>query len=246
MRGFSGIVHRKRVIVLKMIAAIDVPLWIQIFVITGIILILFVVPIRILWEMTKGGRDRRKRIEDFAGRLRERFDEVETKRSVFGTDVIRFKHEGRSVSISLPEKDEVVVRLEVPSPPKFPCVIRTKSGIAWPFALEGIRLLPRIRIYDALLDDAVLIHSTRPFGDYLRELALAAVPPKGKPAGIAENIIVLRRAPGLRWFRLMMSEGGGFRVRFRLRAEDLLYRPDELESVVHHATALYDSLVIDS
>lgn len=229
---------------MSMLAAIDIPLWIQIFVVTGILLVIFVVPLRILWEMTKGGRERRQKVEQFADRLRERFDEVEIKRSLFGTDVLRFKHEGRPVAILLPEPEEILLRLEVKIQPKFPCVIRTKSGIVWPFACEGAQLLSRVPIHEPVLDDAVLVYSTSVFGGFLREMAQDSLRATGKPAGLTESIVVLRRSPGVRSFRLMMSESGGFRVRFRLRTEDLLYRPDELEAVIHHTMALYDALVL--
>jgi hypothetical protein len=41
-----------------------------------------------------------------------------------------------------------------------------------------------------------------------------------------------------------MSPSGGFRLSFLLRADDLLYRADELEAAVHHAFRLYDFLVL--
>lgn len=222
----------------------DIPVWIQLFVITGIILVIFVVPIRILWEMTRGSRDRKRRIEELADRLRERFNEVEIQRSLFGADRVRFKHEGRVVSMHLLEDDEVLFRLEPKISPKFPCVIKTKGGIVWPIAWEGMRPLSRIPIHDPLLDDAVLIYTTPIFGGYLREAALAGIPLQGKPKGITESIIVLRRMPGVRRFRLMMSEDEGFRILFRLRTHDLVHRPDEVESAIHHLFALYDALVM--
>lgn len=223
---------------------IDVPIWIQIFVITGIVLIVIAVPIRILWELTRGGRERRKKIHDIADRLRERFREVSLTRTPFGADRIRFKLDGRPVTLFFPDEDELLLRLDVKIAPKFPCVIRSKGGMEWPVAFEGMRFLRRIRTFDPLLDDAVIIYSTSLFGAYVRELARDQIGLEGKPKGIAESLIVLNRTPGLRRFRLLMSELGGFRLHLHLRTEDLRYRPDEMEAVVHHALRLYDALVL--
>jgi hypothetical protein len=223
---------------------LDIPLWIQIFVVAGIVLIIFVVPIRILWEMTRGARDRKRRVQEFADRLREKFAGVEIKKSVLGPDKIAFKHEDRKLTMQFPEDDEVLLSFDVNIAPKFPLVIKTKGGIEWPVAWEGFRCLGRIRIYDPVLDDYVLIYSTPLFGAYLREAAQAAIPLQGKPKGITESIVILRRVPGVRKFRLTMSESRGFRIWFRLRTQDLVYRPDELEAVIHHAGRLYDALVL--
>lgn len=222
----------------------DVPVWIQVFVIAGIALIVVAVPVRMIWEATRGSRDRRRKVDAFADRLRERFREVSVARSLFGSDRIRFKHKDRPITLFFPDEDEILVRLEVNISPKFPCVIRTKGGIEWPLAFEAMRPLRRIRTYESVLDDSVLIYSTPLFGAFLREAALDGIPREGKPKGVAESLVVLRRTPGVRWFRLMMSEPGGFRILFRMRTEDLMYRPDELEAVVHHAAQLYDALVL--
>jgi hypothetical protein len=222
----------------------EIPHWIQYFVVGGIALVIILVPLKIFWEMSRGTRERRRKLHEFADRLRERFNEVQVAWSILGVHRIRFKHEGRKVSVILPDDDELVVRLEENISPKFPCVIKTKGCIEWPWAFVGLRPLGRIKIFDSLLDESVLIYSTPVFGGYLREMALDAVSLEGGPKGITESIIILRKTPGVRRFRLSMSESTGFRVGFKMRTEDLRFRPDELEAVVHHALKLYDAMVL--
>lgn len=219
----------------------DVPSWIQLFVLGGIVLLALLVPAKILFELTKTSRDRTQRAQDLAERLRERFQEVAFERGFLAPHRVRFAHGGRKARIVLPEDDEIELRLEGAAPP-FPLVARTRGAIALPWALEGARLLPLLRTFDSLIDDAVALYATGAFAGYVREAALDGLPAGGKPKGIAESLFVLRRVPGIRGFELRMSPSRGLRLRFTLRTQDLLHRPDELEAVVHHAWALFDAL----
>jgi hypothetical protein len=105
-------------------------------------------------------------------------------------------------------------------------------------------MLPRILTHDPLIDEATLLYASPPFAAYLRELALDGLPAEGKPTGLAESLVVLRKMNGVDRFEFRMSPSGGVRVAFRLRSEDLLFRTEELESAVHHAFQLYDLLVL--
>ena len=87
---------------------IDVPHWVQVFVLVGIALVVIVVPIRILYEMTKDSRDRSKRFQDLSDRLREKFGGVEAHRTIFGMSRIEFKHEGRPATVYQPADDEIM------------------------------------------------------------------------------------------------------------------------------------------
>ena len=109
---------------------------------------------------------------------------------------------------------------------------------------ESFRILPRILTHDPLIDDSIALYATPIFGSYIREAALDGIPAEGKPTGLAESLVILRKMPGVRRFELRMSPSAGFRLSFRLRTDDLLYRPEELESAVHHAFQLYDLLVL--
>jgi hypothetical protein len=225
---------------------IEIPHWVQVFVLVGIALVVIVVPIRILYEMTKDSRERSRRFTDLAERLGERFGGVESRRTVFGLSRIDFQHEGRPATVYQPADDELMIQLEPKVQPKFHLIARTAGAWTPSAALmwEALKVLPRIRTHDPLIDEAVALYATPIFGGYLREAALDGIPAEGKPTGLAESLVILRRMPGVRRFELRMSPSGGFRLSFKLRADDLLYRPEELESAVHHAFQLYDLLVL--
>jgi hypothetical protein len=225
---------------------IEIPHGIQVFVLIGIALVVVVVPIRILYEMTKDSRDRSKRFQDLADRLKEKFSAVEAHRTIFGMSRIEFKHDGRPASVYQPGDDEILIQLEPKIEPKFHLIARTRGALAPPIAMmwESFRILPRILTQDPLIDDMIALYATPVFGSYLREAALDGIPAEGKPTGLAESLVILRKMPGVRRFELRMSPAAGFRVSFRLRADDLLHRPEELESAVHHIFQLYDLLVL--
>jgi len=223
-----------------------IPPWIQAFVLVGVGLVLLVVPIKVLFELTKGARDRMGKLRDLADRLKERFGAVQVERGVFGPSLIRFTHGGRPAVLLRPEDDEVVLRLEPTVQPGSCMIIRTHGLVDWNYAIlwEQFRLLRRVKTYDPLIDEALAIYAAGPFGGLLREMALDGIPAQGKPTGLAESLVVLRRLPGIHRMELRMSPAGGFRLFLRLRADDILFRPDELEAAVHHTFQLYDLLVL--
>jgi hypothetical protein len=209
-------------------------------------LVVVLVPLKVLLELTKGARARMAKLRDLAERLKERFGAVHVERGVLVPSLIRFTHEGRPATLSRPEEDELLLRLEPRVRPGSCLIVRTQGAIDWGFAVlwDSLRVLRRIRTHEPLIDEALAIYASGSFGQYLRELALDGIPAEGKPTGLAESLLVLRRLPGVSRMKLVLSPAGGFRLGLRLRADDLLYRPDELESLVHHAYALYDLLVI--
>ncbi len=221
-----------------------IPPWIQAFVIGGIALVILVVPLKVVWEMTKGSRDRTARLRALADRLKERFGAVSFGWGILDRDRIHFTHEGRPTCVVQPDEDEIEIRLEPKVAPGFHVVVRTRGRFAWPIAWESFRPLPRVLTHDPLIDESMAIYASGTFAGYIRDLALQGMPAGGKPEGLAESLIILRRLPGVEKFEFRMSPGGGFRVWFRLRTDDLVYRPDEMESAVHHAFRLYDLLVL--
>ncbi len=215
-----------------------IPEWIPIFVLAGIALVVIAVPLRMAWSATRGLRDRRQKLDDFADRLRGRFGEVAIHRSLLGADSIDFKHEGRAVSVTVHGTKSLVVRLKPEPPLQFPCVIVPCRGFLLPWAMADLRLLARMPMYDPLVDQSVAIYTTPVFGNFLRERIVDALNPEGKPSRIAEDLVVLRSTPGVRRFRLWTVPDGGMTMRLSLRTEDVFYRPDELESLVHHMSQL--------
>ncbi len=221
---------------------LDIPVWVQAFVLGGIALLTLVVPVRILFELTKTSRDRTRKAQDLADRIRERFGGVRFERGFLSPHRVRFTHEGREAVALFPDEDELEIRLQPKVAPPFPFVARTRGAFAWPAAVEGFRWLPLLRMFDSLIDESIAIYATGAFAGFVREAALDSLHAGEKPKGIAESLFVLRRAPGVRSFELRMSPSRGFRLRFDLRTQDLVHRPDELESLIHHAWRLYDAL----
>jgi len=156
---------------------IDVPHWVQVFVLVGIALVVIVVPIRILYEMTKDSRDRNRRFQDLADRLREKFGGVEAHRTIFGMSRIEFKHEGRPATVYQPADDEIMIQLEPRIEPKFHVIARTLGPLSPGFAVmwESFRILPRIMTFDPLIDDSIAIYATPIIGGYLREAAIDGI-----------------------------------------------------------------------
>ena len=225
---------------------IEVPHWVQLFVLVGIALVVIVVPIRILYEMTKDSRERSRRFKELTDRLKERFGGVEAHRTVFGLSRVDISHEGRPATVYQPADDEIMIQLEPKIQPKYHVIARTLGPLSGGFAMmwESFRLLPRVLTFDPLIDESIALYASPVFGNYLREAMIDGIPAEGKPTGLAESLVILRKMPGVRKFELRMSPSGGFRLSFKLRADDLLYRPDELEAAVHHAFRLYDLMVL--
>ena len=225
---------------------IEIPGWIQTFVLAGIGLLFVVVPVRVIWGMTREGRERRRKLQELADRLKGRFGPVRIEGGFLGGRRIRLTHEDRPAAIARPRPGEIALRLEPGVEPRAHAVLRTRGRITWPFAWmgESLRLLRRVHMVDPLIDETVAVYASSVYGSYLRELALAGIAPTGKPTGLVESVVVLRRLPGVRSFELRMSPSGGFRIRFRLDADDLLHRPEDVESALHHAFRLYDLMAM--
>jgi hypothetical protein len=221
----------------------EIPAWIPYFVLGGIAFIIVVVPLKILWEATTSRRERSQKVEKFLDRLRERFNEVSFRRGIIGPSRVTFKHNARKVTLWIADLDELVVQLDENISCKMPMVVKTKGRWTPKWALLGLRPLPRVLTHDSMIDDAVAIYATAALASYLYEVVQFSVTKEGKPSEVADSLIVLRRAPGVRKFRLTMTPEGPLRIRLRLSTEDMLYRPDQLESVIHHLQRLYDTLV---
>src|SRR5262245_25571680 len=131
-----------------------VPEWIQYFVLAGIGLVVIAVPLRIIWAATRGLRKHNDKMDEFADRLRERFNEVQVKRAIIGPTCVHFKHENRKATVTVHGDEDIVVRLDESISAKFPVVVKTQRRFLLPWALVGLRVLPRIRTFDALVDDA--------------------------------------------------------------------------------------------
>ena len=225
---------------------IEIPGWIAGFVLGGIALLLVVVPLRVLWDLTRRSRLRARRLRELADRLRGSFEEVRLEGGFPAPSRIRAAHEGRPLALALPRPSELLLRPEPGRTPAAHLILRTRGRWAWPWALQwdSLRLLRRVRTGDPLVDETMAVYASPALGTWIRELALLGTDAGGKPSPLVESLVILRRLPGIGRMELRISPAGGFLVRFRLRAEDLLYRPEDVEAAAHHAFRLFDLLAM--
>lgn len=220
-----------------------IPEWVQLFVLAGIGLVIVAVPLRLIWAATRGARLHGEKMDQFADRLRERFNEVKVHRGIIGPASFSFKHERRKFAVTVHDMRSLVVRLDESPSPKLPCVVTTKGRFTPPWAMLGLRVLPRVEMCDSLVDDAVAFYADAAFGGFVRDMITDAATIEGKPSGIVDSLTVIRRLAGVRKFRLAMVPEGAMSLRLKLRTEDVFYRPDALESACHHMGELYDRFV---
>ncbi len=221
---------------------IDIPGWIQAFVLGGIALLMVVVPVRVVWGMTSKSRRLRRDLQELAARLKGRFEGARVEGRFPAPPRIYASYEGRPVAVTRPRSDEIALSINPGTGAIAHAVIRTAGRIRPPFSImwESLRILRRRRLLDPLVDDALDAYATPAFGMLLGELALDGAGGRAKPSALVESLAVLRRLPGVKWWEIRMSPSGGFRLRLRLRSDDLLYRPEDLESAAHHAFRLHD------
>lgn len=225
---------------------IGIPVWIQVFVLGGIALLLVGVPARVLWGMTRRSRERARRLRDLADRLRGHLQDVRLEGGFPGARRIRAAHEGRPLALALPSPSELLLRLEPGRAPAARLIVRTRGRWDWPWAVlwDPPGFLRRTRTGDPLVDETLAVYASPALGSWIRELALSGTDPRIQPSPLVESLVLLRRLPGVERMELRISPAGGFLLRLRLRSEDLLYRPEDLESAAHHAFRLFDLLAM--
>ena len=67
-----------------------IPEWLVVSILVAIGLIIIAVPIRVLTKMTRGSRDRTRKVQELADRMKERFGGVSLERSMLGPPRIGF------------------------------------------------------------------------------------------------------------------------------------------------------------
>lgn len=206
---------------------------------------LLVLPIKLLWSTLRKRRKASEKMRECANRLPEKFNEVKVGGFFTGAKKIRMKFKDRPLSLTQTGENEVTLRIESDGIPACPLLIKTRGRFLWAWTFFEWEFLPRIVTNEPLLDEGFLLYAPPYFGEYLRERAHVETSTEGDPKGMTESLVVLRRLAGVRSFILRLSRRGGFRIVFRLRNDDLLYRPEELESAAHHAIQILDELAMD-
>lgn len=222
----------------------EIPDWIETFVLVGIGLLIVAVPVRVAYDMTRASRDRARRLRDLADRLRERFGPVRVESAFLGPAFLKLVHEGRTALVSLPGENAVALRLDPGPDPSVRAVFRSRRWVRSPFTFtkDGWRVLERVPAADPLVDGAVDVYADAATAWAIRDLWVGGAPESSSPSPLVESLVILAKLPGVREFQLRISPRGDSRALFRLARQDLVHRPDEMESALHHAFRIHDLL----
>lgn len=179
-----------------------------------------------------GAREKRAALESS---LREAFGDVEVVTLPFGLTRLRVRpptpKEGEpplAWTLRLPRPTRLEVESEEPLP-GLPCLIVAPAGPGW---LNWLRFwLPRpITTGDRLADATFRVHPS----PSLRPLAFELV----QSGTLVEPLVVMRRLPGVRQLEIETG-ASGCRAILELAGDELLYRPERLESLLTNLEKVY-------
>jgi hypothetical protein len=205
------------------------------FFVISILLVLVSIPATLLWRAIKSSRESDDRLGRLAERLREKFGEVSPRRPFFGPPVVSFKVEGRKAHLQIvdPKRLRLLVE-ESPSVP-LPVVIRSKGWSLWPAG----GFLQRLTTNDPLIDDGVEIYAASTFAGFLSDRFLDGAGGEVGRSELTDSLFVLKGVSGVKGFEFRFAPNVGTSADLRLKTEDLFYRVDELESLIHHLHLLH-------
>ncbi len=193
---------------------------------------------RLAWRWFRRRSEHRSRADHVAVRLREVFREVSPRRGL-GAPAIDFKDKGRACRLVLHSARKLSVEMEIQPDVPLPVVIRSRKWLKiWP-VLHGLEALERVVLADAVVDDQVELYANGMFAAFIQDRVMEQVPLDGPPTGLGESLLVLSATPGVRSYEVRFEPGGRDRLHLKLRTEDLLYRPEDLESLLHHVANLH-------
>lgn len=202
---------------------IEIPRWIQGVMLAAMLLVVVGVPLRVIWEMRRDARGRRRLLEGLADRLGARME----------GGWVAFTAEQRPARLRAESERELELRVDEAISPKVP--FRACSG-RWgpPWIVPGCS---RVRLGDPMADREWRIWTTRGFGALLQDVVLQPT-----PEPLVESLAVLRGIPGVKRVDLSLSPDSGLRLRLSLAGSDLIYRPDLVEAALHHACRIHRRL----
>ena len=201
----------------------------------GILLLLVALPAGILWRALKASRESDDRLGRLATRMRERFGEVAPRRPFFGPPQIAFKVDGRKALLEVSDPRRIRIRLDESPDVPLPVLIRSRGWTLWPAGGS----LQRVPTGDPLLDDRVEIFAGSSFAGFLGDRFLDGTGGETSRSELADSLIVLGNLSGVKGFEFRFAPDEGVGVDLRLKTEDLLYRMEELESLLHHLHELH-------
>jgi hypothetical protein len=100
--------------------------------------------------------------------------------------------------------------------------------------------LQRISTGEALIDDSTEIYAAATFAGFLSDRFLDGLGGETSRSELGDSLIVLKSLSGVRAFEFRFAPDDGVGADLKLKTEDLFYRVDELESMLHHLHVLHE------
>lgn len=209
--------------------------FIPVLFIISVVLLLVTIPAGLLYRAIKASRESDDRLSRLADRMREKFSDVTPRRPYFGPSQIAFKVEGRQALLEIVDKRRVRLRVEESPTVPLPVVIRSRGWSLWPAG----GFLQRLTTHDPLVDDTMEIFAASTFAGFLSDRFLDGAGGETSRTELSDSLIVLRSLSGVKAFEYRFAPDFGVGADLRLRTEDLFFRVDELETLIHHLHELH-------
>ena len=202
----------------------------------SILALLITIPASLLWRAIKASQESDDRVSRLATRMREKFGEVTPRRPFFGPPQIAFKVEGRQAHLEIVDKRRIRLRVEESPSVPLPVLIRSKGWSLWPAGGS----LQRLATHDPSVDDSMEVYAATSFAGFLADRFLDGVDGETSRTELGDSLIVLKSISGVKAFEFRFAPDVGVGADLRLKTEDLFYRVDELESLLHHLHQLHE------
>ncbi|HKS16704.1 MAG TPA: hypothetical protein VJU16_05290 [Planctomycetota bacterium] len=210
--------------------------FIPVFFIFSLLLLLVTIPAGLLWRAIRSSRESDERLRRLAERMREKFGEVKPRRPFFGSPRIAFKVDGREAHLEITDSRRMKVRVEESPGVPLPVIIRSRGWSMWPAGGS----LQRVSMGDAVIDDSTEIYAGATFAGFLSDRFLDGLGGETSRSELGDSLIVLQNLSGVKSFEFRFAPDSGAGADLKLKTEDMFYRVDELESMLHHLHALHE------